>query len=58
MTEDIITDLARYRDIPVIARTSTEAYRGKAHDVRAIGKELDVEYVLEGSLRSGCIRFE
>ena len=51
MTEDIITDLARFRDIPVIARTSTEVYRGKPHDVRAIGSALDVDYVLEGSLR-------
>lgn len=51
MTEDIITDLARYRDIPVIARTSTEAYRGKGEDVRAIGAALKVDYVLEGSLQ-------
>jgi tetratricopeptide (TPR) repeat protein len=51
MTEDIITDLARFRDIPVIARTSTEVYRGKAHDVRAVGEALGVEYVLEGSLQ-------
>jgi TolB-like protein/class 3 adenylate cyclase/tetratricopeptide (TPR) repeat protein len=51
VTEDIITDLARYRDLAVIARTSTEAYRGKAHDVREIGKALNVKYVLEGSLQ-------
>ena len=51
VTEDIITDLARYRDLAVIARTSTEAYRDKAHDVREIGKALDVKYVLEGSLQ-------
>jgi TolB-like protein/class 3 adenylate cyclase len=51
MTEDIITDLASFRDISVIARSSTEAYRGKPHDVRAIGKELNVKYLLEGSLQ-------
>lgn len=51
VTEDIIADLARYRDIPVIARTSSEVYRGKAHDVREIGKALNVAYVLEGSLQ-------
>ena len=51
LTEDIITDLARFREVPVIARTSTEAYRGKARDVREIGKALGVGYVLEGSLQ-------
>ncbi|WP_189644284.1 winged helix-turn-helix domain-containing protein [Mesorhizobium sp. M9A.F.Ca.ET.002.03.1.2] len=51
VTEDIITDLAQFRDIPVIARTSTEVYRGKAHDVREIGRALNVKYVLEGSLQ-------
>ena len=51
ITEDIITDLSRYRDLSVIARTSTEAYRDKAHDVREIGKALGVKYVLEGSLQ-------
>ncbi len=51
MTEDIITDLSRYRDLAVIARTSTDVYRGKPHDVREIGKALDVKYVLEGSLQ-------
>lgn len=51
LTEDIITDLARFRDVPVIARTSTEAYRGKARDVREIGKALKADYVLEGGLQ-------
>ena len=51
MTEDIITDLASYRDLAVIARTSTEAYRDKPPDVREIGDALDVQYVLEGSLQ-------
>ncbi|RWM05278.1 MAG: hypothetical protein EOR71_25020 [Mesorhizobium sp.] len=51
LTDDIITDLARFRDIPVIARTSAEVYRGEAHDVREIGRALNVKYVLEGSLQ-------
>jgi len=51
ITEDIITDLARYRDLAVIARTSAQAYRDKTHDVREIGKALGVKYVLEGSLQ-------
>jgi TolB-like protein len=51
MTEDIITDLARFRDIPVIARSSSELYRDKAEDVRAIGRALNVKYVLAGSLQ-------
>ena len=51
ITEDIITDLARFRDLDVIARNSTEAYKGKPVDVRQVGKELSVGYVLEGSVQ-------
>ena len=51
ITEDIITDLARFRDLDVIARNSTEAYRAKAVDVRQIGKDLSVRYALEGSIQ-------
>ncbi|MDQ6436482.1 winged helix-turn-helix domain-containing protein [Mesorhizobium sp. LHD-90] len=51
LTEDIITDLARFRDVPVVARTSTEVYRGKAYDVREVGRALNADYVLEGSLQ-------
>jgi TolB-like protein/class 3 adenylate cyclase/tetratricopeptide (TPR) repeat protein len=51
ITEDIITDLARFRDLDVIARNSTEAYKGKPVDVRQVGKELNVGYVLEGSIQ-------
>ena len=51
VTEDIITDLARYRDLKVISRTSTEAFRETTRDVRDIGKALGVKYVLEGSLQ-------
>ena len=51
ITEDIITDLARFQDLDVIARNSTEVYKGKPADVRQVGKELSVGYVLEGSIQ-------
>ena len=51
MVEDIITGLARIKWIFVIARNSSFAYRGKAMDVKEIGRELGVRYVLEGSVR-------
>jgi TolB-like protein/class 3 adenylate cyclase/Tfp pilus assembly protein PilF len=50
LTEDIITDLARFPEFKVIARNSTEAYKGKAVDVREVGKSLDVGFVVEGSI--------
>jgi TolB-like protein/tetratricopeptide (TPR) repeat protein len=58
ITEDIITDLARFRDLDVIARNSTAAYRGRPLDARQIGRDLDVRYVLEGSIQrqAGQIR--
>ena len=51
LTEDIITDLSRYRTMDVIAHHSTEGYKGKAVDVRQVGKDLNVRYVLEGSVQ-------
>ena len=51
ITEDLITDLSKLRGLMVIARNSTFAYKGKAVDVRQIGKELGVRHVLEGSVR-------
>jgi TolB-like protein/class 3 adenylate cyclase len=51
LTEDIITDLARFHGLLVIARNSTMIYKGKAVDVRQVGKDLDVGYVLEGSIQ-------
>jgi TolB-like protein/class 3 adenylate cyclase len=51
ITEDLITDLARFRDLDVIARNSTMAYKGKPADVREVGRTLDVRYVLEGSIQ-------
>ena len=51
ITEDLITDLSKVGGLVVIARNSTFQYKGKARDVREIGKALDARYVLEGSVR-------
>ena len=51
MTEDLITDLSKVGGLVVIARNSTFQYKGKARDVREIGKTLNARYVLEGSVR-------
>jgi TolB-like protein/class 3 adenylate cyclase/tetratricopeptide (TPR) repeat protein len=51
MTEDIITDLSHSRELTVIARNSSAVYKGKAVDIRKVGEELGVRYVLEGSLQ-------
>jgi adenylate cyclase len=51
ITEDIITELSRFSELSVIARNSTFQFKGKAFDVRHVGRELGVRYVLEGSIR-------
>jgi len=51
LTEDIITELARISSMSVIARNSTFVYKGKAIDVKRVGRELGARYVLEGSVR-------
>jgi len=51
MVEEIITALSRIRWMFVIARNSTFTYKGKAVDVKQVGRELGVRYVLEGSVR-------
>jgi len=51
MVEDIITGLSRSKSLFVIARNSTFTYKGKAVDIRRVGRELGVHYVLEGSVR-------
>lgn len=51
LSENIITELSRFRDFGVIARNSTFSYKGKAVDVRQIGSELGADYVVEGSFR-------
>jgi TolB-like protein/class 3 adenylate cyclase/Tfp pilus assembly protein PilF len=51
ISEDIITDLSKLSELRVIARNSTFTYKGKAVDVKQVGRELGVRYVLEGSVR-------
>ena len=55
ITEDIITELSRFSELLVIARNSTFQFKGKAADIRQVGRERGARYVLEGSVRrSGC----
>jgi adenylate cyclase len=51
IAEDVITALSRYPSLFVIARNSSFTYKGRAVDVKQVGRELGVRYVLEGSLR-------
>ena len=53
MVEDIITGLSRIKWLFVIARNSSFTYKGRAVDVKKVGRELGVRYVLEGSVRKG-----
>jgi adenylate cyclase len=53
MVEEIITALSRIRWLFVIARNSSFTYRGQTVDVKQVGRELGVRYVLEGSVRKG-----
>src|SRR5262249_24553223 len=53
MVDDIISNLSRFRELFVIARTSTFLYRDKPADIRKIGRDLGVQYVLEGHLQAG-----
>ncbi len=52
LTEDVITDLARFGHLNVMARHSVEPYKGKAVDVREAGKALGADYVIEGSVQA------
>jgi len=54
LTEDIITRLSRFSGFLVVARNSTSQYKGKAVDVREIGRELGARYVVEGSVRKAA----
>jgi TolB-like protein/tetratricopeptide (TPR) repeat protein len=54
MVEEIITALSRLRWLFVIARNSSFAYKGRPVDVRQVGRELGVRYVLEGSVRKSA----
>ncbi|HEY5685785.1 MAG TPA: adenylate/guanylate cyclase domain-containing protein [Acidimicrobiia bacterium] len=51
MVDDILTALARFKSLVVVARQSSFAYKGRAIDVREVGRELGVRYVLEGSVQ-------
>ena len=51
ITEDIIAELSRLSELLVIARNSAFQYKGKAVDIRQVGRELGARYVLEGSVR-------
>jgi TolB-like protein len=53
VTESLTTDLSRIRNAVVIARNMAFAYKGKPLDVKSIGRELNVRYVLEGSVQRG-----
>jgi adenylate cyclase len=54
MVEDIITALSRFKSLFVIARNSSFTYKGKAVDVKLVGRELGVRYVLEGGVRKAA----
>lgn len=58
MVDDIITGLARIKWLFVIARNSSFTYKGRAVDIKQVGRELGVRYVLEGSVRKagGSVR--
>ncbi len=51
ITEDIITELSRFREFLVIARNSTFVYKGAAKDLTAVARELNARYIVEGSVR-------
>ena len=53
ISEDIITDLSKSRWLFVIARNTSFTYKGKAVDMKQVGRELGVRYLLEGSVRKG-----
>ena len=52
MVEDIITALSRFKSLFVIARNSSFAYKGRPVDIKLVGRELGVRYVVEGSIRT------
>src|SRR5208337_3643954 len=56
MVEDIITGLSRIKWLFVIARNSSFVYKGRAVDVRQVGRELGVRYILEGGVRKAGTR--
>jgi adenylate cyclase len=51
MTEDVISGLSRFSDLSIIARNSSFSYKGRPVDVREVGRQLGVRYLVEGSVR-------
>ena len=51
ITEDILTELSRFRELFVISRTSAFKYKGKVLNIQVVARELGVQYVVEGSVR-------
>lgn len=51
LTEELIANLSRLKDIRVVSRTTSMQYKGTAKDVQSIGRELGVRYIVEGSVR-------
>ena len=56
MVEELITALSRFRSLFVIARNSSFTYKGRSVDIKQVGRELGVRYVLEGSVRRSADR--
>jgi TolB-like protein/class 3 adenylate cyclase len=56
ITEDIITELSRFHSLFVIARNSSFSYKGKSPDIRQVGRDLGIRYVVEGSIRKSSNR--
>ncbi|MCW5746333.1 MAG: adenylate/guanylate cyclase domain-containing protein [Alphaproteobacteria bacterium] len=56
LTEDILTELSRFRDLFVVSRNSVFVYKGKAVNVQSVARELGVQYVAEGSVRKASNR--
>jgi adenylate cyclase len=56
IVEEITTALSRFRSLFVISRNSAFTYKGRAVDVRQVGRELGVRYLLEGSVRKAANR--
>jgi len=51
IVEDVLTELARFRSLNVVARNSSFVYKGQAVDIKRVGRELGARYILEGSVR-------
>ena len=51
LTEDVLTDLSRFKDLFVISRNTSFKYKGQAVDVKKVARDLGVQYVVEGSVR-------